>query len=332
MPTPYEAAQLTALLANARAVLLTGPEDPDGDSLGACLALAVAIRKATRARVDVAGQANFRYAWMPGAADMLDDESVPSDYDVAIVLDGDRHRLSPRVTQVFQAAGRKGLIDHHGTTSADGYDLPIIERDAASTCEMVLELMDAWQVPLDRDTASLLYAGMLFDTGGFRYSNTKSSTLRAAARLLDQGIDHATIAIHVLMERRPAGMKLKARVMDGASFHSRGTVVLGEASQALHQELGTSEADVEGIVDALVYVEGVEVAVLLVERAPNKVKLSLRSRGLVDVSRVARALHASGGGHAKAAGVVLTDSLPQVARTVAGVLAQAVAQARADAA
>ncbi len=332
MPSPTQAAQLSALLQGARAVLLTGPEDPDGDSLGACLALARAIREHVGARVDVAGHANFRYAWMPGAADMLDDESVPGAYDVAIVLDGDRHRLSPRVTAVFQSAGRRAIIDHHGTTSADGYDLPIIERDAASTCEMVLELMDAWQVPPDRDCAALLYAGMLFDTGGFRYSNTKASTLRAAARLLDQGIDHATIAIHVLMERRPAGMKLKARVMDTATFHHQGTVVQGTASLAVHAELQTSEADVEGIVDALVYVEGVEVAVLLVERAPGKVKLSLRSRGLVDVSSVARSLHASGGGHAKAAGVVLSMPLDQVVATLPGVLAEAVARARASAA
>jgi bifunctional oligoribonuclease and PAP phosphatase NrnA len=331
MPSASEASQLSDLLHGARAVLLTGPEDPDGDSLGACLALARAIRTMTGARVDVAGHANFRYAWMPGAVDLLDDQSVPQDYDLAIVLDGDRHRLTPRVTEVFGAATKKAIVDHHGTASEVGYDLAIIERDAPSTCEMVLELMDSWQVALDRDTAALLYAGMLFDTGGFRYSNTSSDTLRAAARLLDQGIDHATIAIHVLMERRPAGMRLKARVMDSATFHNDGTAVQGAASLALHTELGTSEADVEGIVDALLYVAGVEVAVLLVERAPDKVKLSLRSRGLVDVSRIARGMHPSGGGHPKAAGVNLTLSLAEVQALLPVQLAEAVAQARISA-
>jgi phosphoesterase RecJ-like protein len=332
MPSRAEADQLLSLLDHAQAVLLTGPEDPDGDSLGASLALARAIGRVTHARVDVAGHANFRYCWMPGSDQMIADERVAGKYDVAIVLDGDQHRLSPQVSVAFQAATHKAIVDHHGTTSAEGYDLAIIEREAASTCEMVLELMDAWQVPLDHDTAALLYAGILFDTGGFRYSNTKSSTLRTAARLLDQGIDHAGIAIHVLMERRPAGMKLKARVMDAATFHGDGTVILGVASQALHKALRTTEADVEGIVDSLVYVEGVEVAVLLVERAPDRIKLSLRSRGLVDVSRIARTMHRSGGGHAKAAGVVLNQSLAEVSEGVPQVLAAAVHRARTDAA
>ncbi len=332
MPSQAEATALAGLFEGARSVMLTGPDDPDGDSLGACLALACAIRSHLGVRVDVLGHANFRYAWMPGSHGMLDDESVPSGYDVAVVLDGDRHRLSPRVSEVFHGAAHKVIIDHHGTTSADGYQLAIIERDAASTCEMVLQLMDLWQVPLDRDMASLLYAGMLFDTGGFRYSNTTSDTLRAAARLLDQGIDHASIAIHVLMERRPAGMKLKARVMDTATFHGAGTVLQGTTSLHLHAELGTTEADVEGIVDGLLYVEGVEVAVLLVERGGDKVKLSLRSRGLVDVSAVARSLAPSGGGHAKAAGVTLSMALAEVQVLVPRLLASAVGQARASAA
>ncbi len=332
MPTPQQAELLHAMVRNADRVLLTGPEDPDGDSLGACLALARAIRTLSGGTVDVAGQANFRYAWMPGAGDMLADGDVKGRYDVAIVMDGDRHRLSPEVSEVFHQSRRLVIIDHHGTTSADGYELAIIERDAASTCELVIELMDAWGVPLDRASASLLYAGMLFDTGGFRYSNTEAGTLRTAARLLDEGIDHAEIAIHVLMERRPAGMKLKARVMHGAAFHAAGAVVLGVASIGLHAELGTTEADIEGIVDALVYVEGVEVAVLVVERAPGRVKLSLRSRGMVDVSAVARALDPSGGGHAKAAGVVLAMDLDEVVAWVPTVLSEAVDQARADAA
>ena len=134
------------------------------------------------------------------------------------------------------------------------------------------------------------------------------------------------------MERRPAGMRLQARVMDGASFHAEGTVLLGLASQALHETLGTTEADVEGIVDALVYIEGVEVGVLLVERGPERVKLSLRSRGLVDVSRVARALDPSGGGHAKAAGVVLPLPVSEVMVLLPRVLGAAVRQARSDAA
>ena len=76
---------------------------------------------------------------------------------------------------------------------------------------MVLELLDAWQHPLDSALAELLYTGLIFDTGGFRYSNTDPRTHRAAARLLEQGIDHAAISARVLMERRRSGHVLQRK-------------------------------------------------------------------------------------------------------------------------
>ncbi|MCB9758932.1 MAG: DHH family phosphoesterase [Alphaproteobacteria bacterium] len=316
--------QLHAVISDARRVLLTGPEDPDGDSIGACLALQRVIGHLSGAVVHVAGDPGFRYRWMARAAEMIPDEDVTGRYDLAVVLDGDQRRLTPPVQRAFQDATRTAIIDHHGTTSADGYDVAWIERHAASTCGMVLEAMDAWGVPLDPDIAGLLYAGIIFDTGGFRYSNTTADTHRKAARLLDAGIDHASIAVRVLMERRRSGMLLQARVLDTATFHGDGAVVQGVVSLATREELGASRGDVEGIVDTMVYVEGVEVAVLLVERGPDRVKLSLRSRGKVNVADVARALNPAGGGHAKAAGVVLEQSLDTARRRLPDVLAAAV--------
>lgn len=320
---------LKQLASEAGSVLLTGPSDPDGDSFGACLALQRALRAMGHPRVDVAGTPSFRYAWMPGAGEMIPDERVRPGYDLAIVLDGDRRRLSPPVDVAFRAARTTAIIDHHGTTSADGYTLALIQRDAASTCGMIVELMDAWDVPLDTAFAELLYAGVIFDTGGFRYSNTSADTHRLAARLLDQGIDHSAIATRVLMERRRAGTALKARVLNEVTFHADGAVIQGIVSQALHAELGSRSADVEGIVESMTYTQGVEVAVLLVERGPGAVKLSLRSRGLVNVAQVAKALHSGGGGHDRAAGVLLAKTLAEVRVLLPKVLADEVRRARA---
>jgi hypothetical protein len=181
---------------------------------------------------------------------------------------------------------------------------------------MILGCMDAWNIHLDPPTAAQLYTGIIFDTGCFRHSNTSGPTHLVAARLLEQGIDHSAIAIKVLLERRRSGMALQARVLDNATFHAASRVVQGVVSRRVMDQLNSSEADVEGIVEAMIYVEGVEVAVLIVERGPELVKLSLRSRGQVDVSAVARALHASGGGHAKAAGVILREPLAEVVSRV----------------
>ena len=320
---------LRHLLESSARILLTGPADPDGDSIGACLALQRAIRDMGEAQVDVAGHAGFRYAWLPGASEMLPDERVAGPYDLAIVLDGDRHRLSPPVARAFHSAATTAIIDHHDTTSAQGYTLAVIDRVAESTCGMVMRLMDDWGVGLDKAFAQQLYAGVIFDTGGFRYSNTSAQTHRMAARLLDQGIDHSAIATRVLMEQRRAGMLLRARVLDTATFHASGAVLVGSVPLETAQRLGARRSDVEGIVDPMVYVQGCEVAVLLIERGPKQVKLSLRSRGMVNVAAIATALHPSGGGHQKAAGVLLNAPLAEVRASVIRVLEAAVADHRA---
>ncbi|MFZ5476453.1 MAG: DHH family phosphoesterase [Myxococcota bacterium] len=292
--------------------MLTGPEGPDGDSIGACLALRRLLHvRAPGVRVDVAGSPGHRYAWLPDAAAMLPDAQVGA-YDGVVVLDGDRRRLPPAVTRAFDGAAWTGIVDHHVSTDTAGYTLALFDPRAESTCGMVYRLAGAWGIPLDRDLAALLYAGVIFDTGGFRYSNTQPSTHRLAAELLETGIDHAQIALRVLMERRKPALALLSRVVGGATFVAGGRAVIAPCRRALFDEVGGGEGDLEGVVDLLQHTEGVDLAVVAVERGPEKVKLSLRSSGRVDVAALAKRLHPNGGGHAKAAGVVLQDSLENV--------------------
>lgn len=306
------AAELDALVAGAHSILLTGPVDPDGDSVGACLGLARLIRaRHGKARVAVAGDPGARYAGLPDAAGMLPDADIAPDWDVVIVMDGDKSRLTSEVDAAFKAAKKRVIVDHHGTTTSEGYDLAILSPQTESTCGMVMEILDAWKGTLDQGLAKLLYAGVIFDTGGFRYSNTKPSTHRMAARLLETGIEHDRIAVTVLMERRAQGLKLAARVQSAMELHHDGRVSCGVISQALLQELDANSTDVEGIVESLLYLQGVQVSALLSERSPGVTKLSFRSRGQVDVAQLARSLTTRGGGHPRAAGATLMMDLDQ---------------------
>ena len=155
---------------------------------------------------------------------------------------------------------------------------------------MLYRLLETWEAVLDRDLATQLYTGAIFDTGGFRYSNTTPETHQMAAALLSTGIEHAAICTRVLMERRSSGLRLAGHVFENATFHLGGELAVGRATLDLKHRFDNIDGDLEGIVDSLVHVLGVEVAVLLVERAPDEIKYSLRSRGKVDVARVAREL------------------------------------------
>lgn len=301
---PRAVAQLLARVKQSRRVVLTGPEGPDGDSLGACLGLRrVLMALAPGVVIDVVGEPSGRYQFLPDMATVLPNAAATG-ADGVVVLDGDCRRLPPAVRDAFVAAEWTGLVDHHTSTDASGYSVSLLAPGSESTCGMVAGFADAWSVPLDRDLAALLYAGVVFDTGAFRYSNTQPSTHRLAARLVETGIDHSAIVLRTLVERRAASLRLMGLVFSSARFGSNGHSLVGEVSIESLRMAGAVESDMDGIVDVLQHVEGVEVAALVTERRGGA-KVSLRSRGRLNVATMAQSLHPSGGGHAKAAGVFM---------------------------
>jgi len=310
-PTPEAsfAHALAARVSSGHRVLLTGPVDPDGDSIGACLALQEGMEQVTGATVVVGGEPGTRYAWLPRAPGMVPDPELAGAWDLVIVLDGDRFRLEAGAEAAFRDAGARAIVDHHRSTTTNGYDLALVRPHASSTCELVYGVLRAWGVTIDRDLAAMLYTGLVFDTGGFRHSNTTPAIHHLAAGLLEHDIDHADIALKVLVERDRAGLQLLGDVIDRVRFYGGGRVSVASIPQATMLRLGANAQDIEGIVDTLLHTRGVEVSCLLIEKPDGRVKLSLRSRAIVDVADVAAGLHPGGGGHARAAGVLLAGPL-----------------------
>ena len=154
-------AVLGALEAATGPVLLTGPVSPDGDSLGACLALQRVLAQRGVAAA-VCGQASYRYGSLPGIQHLLPDDEVGTDWQLVVVLDGDRHRLTPPVARAFEAAAARAIVDHHGSTVDDGYDHFWVESGAASTTAMLYRAFVARDWPVDAQTAQLLYVGLVF--------------------------------------------------------------------------------------------------------------------------------------------------------------------------
>lgn len=314
-PVPDFARALLALARSSRRVLLTGPKDVDGDSLGACLALARALERLSGVQVQVAADVGWRYRDLPGASACLLDDQVEGPFDMAVVLDGDRRRLTEEIAPIFEAAGSQIVIDHHRSTSGSAYDLALVDADSASTAELVYAVLVAWQVPLDPDLATWLLTGVAYDTGGFRHTNTTPQTLRLAADLVEAGADYGPVVVRTACERRKAGLLLLGHALQGASFYAQDRFVVGVVRRAMLDQVGAEAGDLDFIVDQLLYVLEVDVAILAVERggaARPWVKLSLRSRGGANVCSIAAALAPSGGGHERAAGVVLEGEIDTV--------------------
>ncbi len=333
-----EADALLALARSSRRVLLTGPKDVDGDSIGSCLALARVLEQLASVEVVVAGEVGWRYADLPDVARCVPNAEVQGPFGLAVVLDGDRRRLPTALLPVFEGATHQGVIDHHKSTSGEGYAVALVDRHAASTAELVLALVSCWEVPLGPELARLLLTGIAYDTGGFRHNNTNAETLRLAADLVDAGAAYSPVVIRTACERSPTGVALTGAAMSRVAFHADGQLAVGWVDRETLEAQGATAGDLDFIVDQLLYVRGVEVAILALGRSGPQgpeVKLSLRSRGGADVCRIAHSLHPEGGGHERAAGVVLPGEARSVIEdlvvpVVIGVLAGVVETAAGD--
>ena len=164
--------------------------------------------------------------------------------------------------------------------------------------------------------AQQLYTGIAYDTGTFRYSCTTPDTLRLAAQLLQTGIDAQQIIERVFLDASFAETVFRGRVMSTIQIEAGGQVAHASIPAELFASSGVTEGATDGLINSLVFIEGVEVAFLLVERRAGVVKVSFRSRGAVNVAHVARDLSPMGGGHDRAAGVTLRGDRADVHRRV----------------
>jgi phosphoesterase RecJ-like protein len=151
--------------------------------------------------------------------------------------------------------------------------------------------------------------------------------LRRAADLLEHGFDHASLVATMLVERRWEALQLAAEVFRTCERACDGQLAFGRVPLSEHDRLGLVPGDLEGLVDSLVHIAGVHVACLVIDRPGGGVKLSLRSRSQIDVAAIAEALAPSGGGHAKAAGVLLDGDADVLDATVRSRVAELVAKA-----
>jgi phosphoesterase RecJ-like protein len=191
----------------------------------------------------------------------------------------------------------------------------------------VLRLARALGAPLDRDTASPLYVALLTDTGRFCYSNTDPRSFRAAAELLEAGVDPSEVSREIYRSKPHALLRLEAEVVSRLRFERNGTLGWSHIRRSDYARFGLDEHEAQDLVDIPKGVRGVAIAVLFREvegggepggPGEPKVKVSLRSEGQMDVSDFAAGR--GGGGHPRAAGFTTTGALEDVERRVIGEL------------
>lgn len=316
MTTPVDAVGAAEVLARHREVTVLCHVRPDADALGSSAGLARALRTEgvlVHHSFDP-GVVPDALQVIPGAEHVVPLSQVPAHDGLVVTLDcaspdrvGDWGRLS-------RAAGEILVVDHHRSNPGFGTHI-LLDPEAASTATLVLDVLEAGRYPVDADLATSLYAGLVTDTGSFRWGGPDSH--HTARRLLAAGAEAADLGFalldaHSFSWLRVLGELLRTARLEPDAVGGRGSVWMTVPHDVV---VGVDEADVESLVSHLQGVREATVAVVLKEFRPGEWAVSLRSRGCggghgLDVSAVAASL--GGGGHPSAAGCTMLGDLDSV--------------------
>jgi len=281
-----------AALQSAQNLILTAHVNPDGDALGSVLGLAhYLLGEGKQVRLLIDDDIPARYAILPGY-EMFQKPVEGEQYqaDLLVVLDASLDRTG-KVHEAVQAPVLN--IDHHPTNDGRA-DKLYLDGKAAATAEIIFSLLELAKAKFTLPMASALYTGIATDSGFFKFSNTTPYTMRAAARLLEVGVQPSEIS--EALEVRPySHVKGLADALQNIEVWHNGRAAGVFLS---YEQMQVIEAT-DSLIDMLRIIEGVEVAVVLKYKEEAQARVSMRSKG-VDVSTVAAKF--GGGGHVRAAG------------------------------
>lgn len=292
-----QAEEIARFLTPLRRILITSHERPDGDSIGSQLGAALALEQLGKT-VEVVNRDPHppNYRSLPGVERIRLGETVRGDFDCVLVLEcGSFERTGVRGLDRFPAVN----IDHHPVNDSYGI-LNWIDPSFAAVAQMVLPVLKLMGARITPEIASNLYTGILTDTGGFRFANTTPDALRAAAELVEFGANPATIAEEVLNRQSESRLRLLAGLLASLKRDPSGQLAWVTMEQRLFRESGAAPNDTEGLVNYPMSVEGVRACAIFREEPDGAWRISLRSKGDLDIGQVAQSF--GGGGHRNAAG------------------------------
>ena len=284
----------------SKKIAITFHTSPDGDSLGSALALLIGLRKLNK-EVYIISKEDIpqTFLFMP-CSDEINGKTNETlkDTDCVIVLDCGNFK---RVNANLLLQNKKFTlinIDHHMSNDLYG-DLNFIDTKASAVGEIVYELLRLLRVEFDREISTCLYTSILTDTACFRHSNTTAVTHNIAGKLINEGIDFSNIHRIIFENKKLEKIKLCGEIITNMMIELHGRVCVMYISKSMLEKYGLASSDTSDIIDFGTSIDTVEVAILIKE-ADNGVKVSLRSKFLVDVSKVAGIFN--GGGHIRASG------------------------------
>lgn len=311
-------AEILEVLRQGERFLVCSHSRPDGDAVGSMLAVGMLLEQmGKRADMVAADRIPSIYRQLPGADRIRNALRVHGPYDAVVLLECDGlERARLRGLEPFFQVN----IDHHATGKRFAH-VNWIDRNAASVGELVHRLVKAAGATVTPEMATCIYTTVLTDTGGFCYGATRASTFALAQELAQAGADPVRIAQDVYFSTATSKLLLLGAAL--SNLNREGRLAWLWVSHQDMVRTCAAEEDCEGVVNYAICISGVEAAVFLRELPERRIRLSLRSKGKVNVSAIAARL--GGGGHQNAAGVTLEGPISRALEEILMELRPAVA-------
>lgn len=291
--------KINEIIGDAETVGIGGHIRPDGDCIGSCMSLYNYLKK-NRPDIEVKVYLEFvddKFSIIENTDKIDTDGYDGTVYDLFIALDtASRDRLGFNIP-FFDNAKRTVCIDHHASNS--GYaDYNYIVAEASSASEVLYELLE--EELIDKSAAEPMYMGIAHDSGVFRFQTTTPTTMRIAAKMMEQGVNVNKILEETFYSKSYNQLMVTAKIQSQTVLTMDGKCIYGYCTAGMMEEYGVTTNDLDAVVASIRNVEGIEVAMFIYQLESNKFKVSLRSKTNVDVSEIAVGF--GGGGHMRAAG------------------------------
>lgn len=310
--------EIIEMIKKNQSFVISSHRSPDGDSIGSCIALGLALKKLNKTVTYVIEKPQDKFDFLHEISYFKDTNNSLEHYDVGLFLDCSstdhlhKYSLLANCDHIIN-------IDHHITNAKYG-DINYINSKASATGEIIYDLINALHISVDEDIAAAVYTAIVTDTGNFKYSNVTAQTHDIVSKLYQFPNDYSEINKIIFDEHSYEKVKILGKALNNLYLMHENKVSIILLS--LEDLKSVSEnADLEGIINYARDIKGVEVAVFMKETNKNIYRVSLRSNTDYNVSKLAA--YYGGGGHNKAAGCtiegissqyIIADIISKIAR------------------
>ncbi|MDU7330073.1 MAG: bifunctional oligoribonuclease/PAP phosphatase NrnA [Finegoldia magna] len=298
-------------LKDANSIALISHLDPDGDNLGSLTALSKSLlnlgKKVYPIEFDKIPE-NLKF--LPNL-DLLSD-NTDININMIICLDCANYERLGQIDDLFNKAKYRINIDHHQSNEFYG-DVNIVKKGYSSTCELVFDLINEINLPIDKEISMSLLTGISTDTGRFLYSATTADTLAKASRLVENGADMMKINELIYQSKKFEAQLLENEILSKAEIYNDYVAFSFVMTDQLNK-YNVEISDIDSVINTFRDTDKIKISVLIKQQTENEYKVSFRSKGNIDVGLIAKNL--GGGGHKNAAATRITGDFETVSNKI----------------